>query len=78
MALHDQAHTPISGDQPANSHNGVYPREPLELSGALRSFRFEETTPTIGREYFDVDIVRDILDSENADVLLRDLAITSK
>lgn len=53
-------------------------RLPLELSGALSSFQFEESTPTIGREYFDVDIVEDILDSENGDALVRDLAITSK
>lgn len=51
---------------------------PLELSGSLDSFRFEESTPTIGREYFDVNLVKDILDTEDADALVRDLAITSK
>jgi hypothetical protein len=50
----------------------------LELSGALSPFHFEESTPTIGREYFDVDIVNDILDSKDRDALVRDLAITSK
>lgn len=53
-------------------------REPLQLSGAFDAFRFEETTPTIGREYLDVDVVNDILLADNADALVRDLAITSK
>jgi hypothetical protein len=78
MAPQDQPHTPNSVDRLAHSHNGAYPRKPLELSGALQGFRFEETTPTIGREYLDVDIVNDILNSENADALIRDLAITSE
>jgi hypothetical protein len=50
----------------------------LELSGALDAFQFEESTPTIGREYLGVDIVKDILESKDADALIRDLAITSK
>lgn len=65
------------------SHNITIAKEmalrlPLELSGALSPFQFEESTPTIGREYVDVDIVKDILDSENGDALVRDLAITGK
>lgn len=55
-----------------------YRREPLQSSGVLDHFRFEETTPTIGREYLDVDVVKDILLADNADALVRDLAITSK
>lgn len=50
---------------------------PLKLSGALDSFKHEETTPVIGREFIGVNIVDDLLDSENADERLRDLAITS-
>lgn len=53
-------------------------KEPLELSGALNSFKYEETTPEIGREYIDINIVDDLMKAENADELLRDLAITSK
>lgn len=53
-------------------------REPLELSGALAGFKYEETTPEIGREYLDVNIVDDLMKADNADDLLRDLAITSK
>jgi alpha-ketoglutarate-dependent taurine dioxygenase len=55
----------------------TYP-EPLELSGALDHFNHEDTTPIIGREFIDVNIVDDILNAENADERLRDLAITSK
>ena len=65
--------------QKTSSQNGVskYP-VPLELSGALDRFRFEETTPVIGREYINVNIVKDLLEGEAADARLRDLAITSK
>jgi hypothetical protein len=65
-------------DPEAHACDTVYPREPLELSGALDAFQFEESTPTIGREYLGVDIVKDILESKDADALIRDLAITSK
>lgn len=53
-----------------------YP-EPLKPSGALDQFKFEETTPVIGREFIGVNIVDDILNADNADERLRDLAITS-
>ena len=53
-----------------------YP-EPLKLSGALDHFEHEDTTPVIGREFFDVNIVDDLLNGENADERLRDVAITS-
>ncbi|KAH6643420.1 alpha-ketoglutarate-dependent sulfonate dioxygenase [Truncatella angustata] len=52
-----------------------YPK-PLRLSGALEKFKYEETTPVIGREYVGVNIVDDLLNADNADDLLRDLAIT--
>ncbi|KAK4216309.1 hypothetical protein QBC37DRAFT_417375 [Rhypophila decipiens] len=50
--------------------------KPLELSGALGKFSYEETTPEIGREFLDVNIVDDVLKAENADAIIRDLAIT--
>lgn len=59
-------------------HQKTQSRKPLTLFGALDTFRYEETTPLIGREYLDVDIVKDILESEDADALIRDLAITSR
>ena len=53
-------------------------REPLKLSGALDKFAPEDTTPLIGREFLNVNIVDDLLNATDADELLRDLAITSK
>ncbi|KAF2124100.1 taurine catabolism dioxygenase [Dothidotthia symphoricarpi CBS 119687] len=53
-----------------------YP-SPQKKSGALDGkFKFEETTPVIGREYPEVNIVDDILAASNVDELVRDLAIT--
>ncbi|PIA97854.1 Alpha-ketoglutarate-dependent taurine dioxygenase [Cercospora beticola] len=62
---------PIHGTPPSKNS---YPA-PLKPSGALDHFKSEETTPVIGREYFDVNIVDDLLKAENADERLRDLAI---
>jgi hypothetical protein len=59
-----------SADQPP------YPK-PLKQSGALEQFSYEETTPVIGREFLNVNIVEDLLNASNADELIRDLAITS-
>ena len=51
----------------------------LVSSGLLDDrFTFEESTPAIGREYVGVDIVQQILNAEDSDDLVRDLAITSK
>lgn len=72
MALH----SPVPTTEPP--HEETQSRKPLTISGALDAFRYEETTPLIGREYLNVDIVKDILDSENADAMIRDLAITSR
>ena len=52
-------------------------REPLKLSGALDHIKFFDSTPVIGREFEDVNIV-ELLNAPNSDELLRDLAITSK
>ena len=61
--------------QPAENGKSQQHREPLKLSGALDGFKFEDTTPVIGREFADVNIVDDIMTSEER---MRDLAITSK
>ena len=50
--------------------------EPLKKSGALDKYKYEDTTPTIGREFINVNIVDDLLNSSDADALLKDLAIT--
>lgn len=52
--------------------------KPLKQSGALENFTHEDTTPVIGREFPDVNIVDDLLNASNADELIRDLAITSE
>lgn len=52
-------------------------REPLSPSGAFDRFEHVESTPVIGREYANVDLVNDVLNAENSDELIRDLAITS-
>ncbi len=59
-----------------NGHNTE--REPLKPSGALDRFEHEDTTPVIGREYPHVNIVDDLLNADNADELVRDLAIDSR
>jgi hypothetical protein len=51
---------------------------PLRLSGALDRFNSEDTTPAIGREFINVNIVDDLLNATNSDELIQDLAITSK
>lgn len=61
----------VSAEQPS------YPK-PLQQSGALEHFTYEDTTTVIGREFFDVNIVDDVLNAPNADEVLRDLAITSE
>lgn len=69
-------------DRSVENGNGVHSKNsyptPLKPSGALDTFQFEEATPVIGREYPTLNIVDDILNSSNADDLLRDLAITSE
>lgn len=66
-----------SHEEPNKSHNdGIYPK-PLNLTGVLERFEYEETTPVIGREYPTLNIVDDLLNAANADELIRDLAITS-
>lgn len=65
----------VVGSAPANKKS--FP-EPLKLSGVLNKFTTEDTTPVIGREFVNVNIVDDLLKAPNSDELLRDVAITSK
>jgi hypothetical protein len=53
------------------------PQAPLQLSGALDSYKSFDVTPIIGREFADVSL-KDWLRAPNSDELIRDLAITSK
>ncbi|PWY86689.1 alpha-ketoglutarate-dependent sulfonate dioxygenase [Aspergillus heteromorphus CBS 117.55] len=75
MAPGIQTDLPIHPHPHPASETSDYPT-PLQLSGALDQFAFEETTPVIGREFPTVNIVDDLLNASNADELLRDLAIT--
>ncbi|KAK3074043.1 hypothetical protein LTR53_003822, partial [Teratosphaeriaceae sp. CCFEE 6253] len=66
---------PSRSEPTDNTEDWQPPRQPLKLSGALDKFEHEDVTPVIGREYPHVDIVNDLLKADNADELLRDLAI---
>lgn len=70
---HGDHEVPAPNKEATKQH---YPA-PLKLSGALNHFKHEDTTPIIGREFIGVNIVDDLLNAENADELLRDVAITS-
>jgi alpha-ketoglutarate-dependent taurine dioxygenase len=59
-----------------DKQNGSYP-EPLKSSGALDNLTHEDTTPLLGREFINVNIVNDLLNATESDSLIRDLAITS-
>ncbi|EED82686.1 predicted protein [Postia placenta Mad-698-R] len=48
--------------------------DPLKPTGALDKYEFAELTPVIGREYSNVQLT-DLLKAENADELIRELAI---
>lgn len=52
--------------------------KPLKTGLLDSRFDYEDITPTIGREYHDVDIVKDLMQGPDADELLRDLGITSE
>jgi hypothetical protein len=49
----------------------------LKRTGALDQYEHFEVTPVIGREYPHLDIVS-LLQAENSDALLKELALTSK
>ncbi|KAI0171737.1 taurine catabolism dioxygenase [Hypoxylon sp. FL1284] len=61
---------------PSHQKNGGSYPSPLKLTGALEKFSYEDTTPAIGREFPNINIVDNLLNSDEADVLIRDLAIT--
>lgn len=53
-------------------------RTPLQLTGILDHFVFEESTPAIGREYTTLDIKKDLFEAPESDARLRELAIISE
>ncbi|KAJ4290384.1 hypothetical protein N0V90_010600 [Kalmusia sp. IMI 367209] len=65
--------TTPSAQDPAVS---LHASEPLKPTAALEKFDYEDVTPIIGREFPTLNIVDDLVNAENADELLRELAIT--
>jgi len=69
-----EVETHQNGTIPAKS---VFSREPLKSSGLIDQYKSEDITPVIGTEFPDANLVQ-WLESDNADELIRDLAIKSK
>lgn len=73
--------SPSKQNQMSECENEIFrasSRKPVELTGAIVQLRSEEVTPAIGREYYDVNIVDDLMNAEDSEDRLRDLALTSK
>ncbi|KAF2481748.1 alpha-ketoglutarate-dependent sulfonate dioxygenase [Neohortaea acidophila] len=75
----------LLSEQSESHHNGLKHdvvvsskplRQPIKASGVLDKFGWEDATPVIGREFPTLNIVDDIFNAENADELLRELAVT--
>jgi hypothetical protein len=66
-----------SNQSQIHSTKSVFSRKPLKSSGAIEQYKSEDITPVIGTEFPDANLVQ-WLGSDNADELLRDLAIKSK
>ncbi|KAH8726160.1 hypothetical protein GQ44DRAFT_726154 [Phaeosphaeriaceae sp. PMI808] len=64
-----------SSESQKESH-GSYPREPLQLKGALDHYQSFDVTPVIGREFINVNL-KEWLQAPSSDALIRDLAVTS-
>lgn len=70
---------PIDSHHHLEHKNGdTQRRTPLKYSGSLDKFRSEDLTPVIGTEFPKTNIVDDLLESPDADRLLRDLAVRGK
>jgi hypothetical protein len=57
--------------------SGIPRSKPLQGSGSLDQYESFDLTPVIGTEYPTIQLT-DLIKSENAETLLRDLAIKSK
>lgn len=75
----------VEVEAPLNAHQEVPAMEkfttsfppPLKLGNAIDDWKFEDLTRAIGRVYPEVDLA-EVLASPKADIILRDLAITSE
>jgi hypothetical protein len=71
----------ILSDRAVSHENEVKSKSnlnPINPTGVLDKFGFEDVTPVIGREFPSLNIVDDLLQAEDADALLRELAVTSE
>jgi hypothetical protein len=68
--------TTVVAEQTKNETPVWKHKEPLQLAGVLDKYESFDVTPTIGKEFKDVNL-KEWLDAPNSDELLRDLAITS-
>lgn len=73
-------------NQQANGQNASTPkhqittqdmRKPVQATGVLAGFEQEDLTPAIGRAFQNVNIIDDIMNVEDADARLRELALIS-
>jgi hypothetical protein len=53
-------------------------RKSVQATGVLDSLSYEDSTPAIGRAFENVNIIDDIMNAENADERLRELALMSE
>jgi hypothetical protein len=63
---------------PKHENATQHMREPVQATGVLDSLSWEDLTPAIGRAFENVNIIDDIVNAENADERLRELALMSK
>lgn len=52
-------------------------RKPVQATGVLAGLEHEDLTPAIGRAFHNVNIIDDIMNAEDADDRLRELALIS-
>jgi hypothetical protein len=52
-------------------------KEPLKYSGSLDQFPYEDLTPSIGTEFSSATQLSQLLQSDDADKFIKDLAILS-
>lgn len=67
--------SPVGGEL---LNGSIKHRVPIIPCGALNSFSYEDTTPALGREFSNINIVEDVLNAPDAEDRLRDLAYTSR
>lgn len=59
-----------------DSQSNHHASEPIGLGGHLERFEYEDVTPIIGREFPKLNLVNDLINVEDSDELLRELAVT--